>query len=297
MDTYYYSEDNKQFGPFTIEELQDKWIKKNTLIWKEGSAGWEEAQDLPELEKIINNQEPVPNPKPAPPALPKQKTKTGYILKRIVLVICLLIGIIFLRQALINLLHPNPYGYAYMKNGYPNKSKYPSEEPVLFLVAFFIFFIVFIFWKNKSLKDKFPFLWKKQQEKNNNGINPKIKIRGRVSNLKTEQISVGNGLNGNIWSFNVVRYDGNDNPLPKIPVQLRGYSVKGFITEGDEVGLFDNWTPPDTLQVTALFNFSNGSLITANRTKNLGCFIIILLVVIMFFIIVIYSAIHSANNH
>jgi len=66
MKQYYYAIDEKQFGPFTIEELKSKHIKKTTLVWTNGMNDWELAESIEELKEIILN-EPPPLPRKALP--------------------------------------------------------------------------------------------------------------------------------------------------------------------------------------------------------------------------------------
>lgn len=58
MKKYYFVKDNKQHGPFSIEELKDKSIKKTTLVWTEGMNDWVEAESQIELYEILNNTPP-----------------------------------------------------------------------------------------------------------------------------------------------------------------------------------------------------------------------------------------------
>ena len=40
---YFYAENEQQLGPFTVEELKSKRIKKSTLVWTDGMKNWEIA--------------------------------------------------------------------------------------------------------------------------------------------------------------------------------------------------------------------------------------------------------------
>jgi len=62
MKLYYYSENGLQFGPFTIEELAIKNLKKETLVWYEGLDDWVSACKVDELKSILAS---------TPPSLPK----------------------------------------------------------------------------------------------------------------------------------------------------------------------------------------------------------------------------------
>ncbi len=59
MKKYFYLENKKQLGPFTIEELKEKGIRKDTMVWYKGMAEWKKAEELPELKDILGEDEPV----------------------------------------------------------------------------------------------------------------------------------------------------------------------------------------------------------------------------------------------
>ncbi len=64
MKHYFYAENDQQLGPFNIEELKTKLIKKSTLIWTEGLQDWTNASEIEELKDILIS-EPPPIPKKA----------------------------------------------------------------------------------------------------------------------------------------------------------------------------------------------------------------------------------------
>lgn len=49
MSTYYLHDGSNQKGPFTLEELIQQGIDKNSNVWKEGSPDWVKAEHLEEL--------------------------------------------------------------------------------------------------------------------------------------------------------------------------------------------------------------------------------------------------------
>jgi len=65
MDGYFFHDGNEQRGPFTLEELKEKPIKRETPVWKKGLRDWARASDLPELNSIFEN---------TPPAFQKQES-------------------------------------------------------------------------------------------------------------------------------------------------------------------------------------------------------------------------------
>jgi len=64
MKHYYYADNEQQLGPFTVEELKSKRLKKSTLVWTEGMQDWRTANDIEEIKDILISE---------PPPLPKKK--------------------------------------------------------------------------------------------------------------------------------------------------------------------------------------------------------------------------------
>lgn len=64
MKVYYYLIGKDQNGPFTIEQLAEKVLTNETLIWTEGMQNWQKLNDIPELFQIIKPKS-VPPPPPS----------------------------------------------------------------------------------------------------------------------------------------------------------------------------------------------------------------------------------------
>jgi tetratricopeptide (TPR) repeat protein len=62
MKHYYYAINDQQFGPFTVDELKTKRLKKSSLIWTEDMVDWAPAETFLELKEILIS-EPPPIPK------------------------------------------------------------------------------------------------------------------------------------------------------------------------------------------------------------------------------------------
>jgi hypothetical protein len=80
MKHYYYSENDKQVGPFTFEELREKRLKKSTLIWADDLPEWTRADNVEELKDILVS-EPPPLPK-KPAIIPASNPKYDYNYKK-----------------------------------------------------------------------------------------------------------------------------------------------------------------------------------------------------------------------
>jgi hypothetical protein len=67
MKKYLLLKDNKESGPYSLEELSGLSLKKFDLIWVEGSsAHWEYASEFAELKAIIVTPSPAPVYRPEP---------------------------------------------------------------------------------------------------------------------------------------------------------------------------------------------------------------------------------------
>jgi hypothetical protein len=65
MKEYYFLENNEQNGPFTIEQLTNKGLSYESLIWTEGMKDWQKLKDFPELVITLK-------PRSVPPPPPKK---------------------------------------------------------------------------------------------------------------------------------------------------------------------------------------------------------------------------------
>lgn len=52
MEQYFIMQENRQQGPFDLEELALKKLKEDTLVWYEGLKKWKKAYEIDEL-KIL----------------------------------------------------------------------------------------------------------------------------------------------------------------------------------------------------------------------------------------------------
>lgn len=52
MAQYYYTDGSERYGPFTFEQLRERNITPETLVWKEGMADWLPARQVPDLQSL-----------------------------------------------------------------------------------------------------------------------------------------------------------------------------------------------------------------------------------------------------
>ena len=66
MDQYYYTDGKERYGPFTLEQLRDRNIGLETLVWKEGMPDWVAAKNIADLQSLFQPGENFPVQEPAP---------------------------------------------------------------------------------------------------------------------------------------------------------------------------------------------------------------------------------------
>ena len=75
MKYYFYIKNNKEQGPFSLDELKEKTINHSTLVWTEGLSDWIKASDLDEIKYVIVSKLP---PTPKLPPIPKKLDNREY---------------------------------------------------------------------------------------------------------------------------------------------------------------------------------------------------------------------------
>lgn len=53
MVNYFIKNEHKEQGPFTLVQLMERAIKKDTLVWYAGLAEWCAAEDIFELQELF----------------------------------------------------------------------------------------------------------------------------------------------------------------------------------------------------------------------------------------------------
>lgn len=62
MKKYFYAEGEQKHGPFSFDELKEKDINKETMIWFEGLNDWTPAKEIKEVKSILElNPPPIPS--------------------------------------------------------------------------------------------------------------------------------------------------------------------------------------------------------------------------------------------
>ncbi|MFZ4707882.1 MAG: DUF4339 domain-containing protein, partial [Bacteroidales bacterium] len=66
MKQFYIHQNDQQQGPFSLEDLKEKKITKETMIWFEGAEGWIPASQVEELKSLLKI---IPPPLISPPLI------------------------------------------------------------------------------------------------------------------------------------------------------------------------------------------------------------------------------------
>ncbi|MFB6341379.1 CD225/dispanin family protein [Saccharicrinis sp. FJH62] len=61
MKKYFYTDGTNKFGPFTIEELKEKGITRETNVWFQELGEWKPAGSVEELNELFRNMPPPLN--------------------------------------------------------------------------------------------------------------------------------------------------------------------------------------------------------------------------------------------
>ncbi len=75
MKKFYYTDGTNTFGPFTIQELSQKSLSKDTYIWYEGMDNWKKAGELHELDSLFAPRQITPPPIKPPGLRPPPITR------------------------------------------------------------------------------------------------------------------------------------------------------------------------------------------------------------------------------
>ena len=98
MKKYFYMDGTHNLGPFTIDELRERRITRETKVWYQELGDWKPAGEAPELDDLFRFSPPPP-PAPPSPAPSSQATLSippkNYLVESILVTLfcCLPFGI------------------------------------------------------------------------------------------------------------------------------------------------------------------------------------------------------------
>lgn len=102
MSQYYYTDGKERYGPFSLEQLRERNLTSETLVWKEGMSDWQPAKNLSDLNSLFFSTETfqppisIPYTPPPPGVAPK-----NWLVESIIVTIlcCLPLGIVAIINA------------------------------------------------------------------------------------------------------------------------------------------------------------------------------------------------------
>jgi len=114
-------------------------------------------------------------------------------------------------------------------------------------------------------------------------------IVGEVRDFQSRQETRGAGQSSTsiiVWSFRVVRFDDQGNAITPVPVEIRSYSIRGVLSDGDRVEIQERWTPGKTLRPRRLRNLTTGGGIEAKRSRDWIVAVVFAFIVLGFLVFV-----------
>jgi hypothetical protein len=106
------------------------------------------------------------------------------------------------------------------------------------------------------------------------------------------------GLTGRpdmVWNFRLERFDRNGNRLPPVPVEVRGKTMTGALSEGDWIRVSGSWTKGTTLVVREVQDLSTDTRVGAKATGCLTLPVILVAIVIVFIAIGLADAVLAST--
>lgn len=142
---YYIQEDNNQYGPFTIEQLQQRGITRDTLMWCEGMSHWTTAKNIPELINIIqpNQTNNSYSPHGYPLAPPDRPYPEEHKALAIVATIITFLGCYFLPFGIIPLIYSFSIEGKWKRGDYEGAERYAKRAKTW---GIWTLLLPFIFW-------------------------------------------------------------------------------------------------------------------------------------------------------
>lgn len=139
MKNYFYHDGSSKQGPFTLDELKEKGLKRDTPVWCHPMPDWKPAGELPELADLFGQMPPeikkeyTGTPTPPPPPVPKEPMPKTWLVESILatLFCCLPFGIV-------GIVYSVKVDSAYRAGDYDAARKASREAGTWTKVSFFI---------------------------------------------------------------------------------------------------------------------------------------------------------------
>lgn len=79
MNRYFYIDsEGKQKGTFTLDDLRNEPIRKETMVWTQGMAEWKRANDVVDMQPLFDVSPPTDKQLVNPPIQPAQQTSINH---------------------------------------------------------------------------------------------------------------------------------------------------------------------------------------------------------------------------
>lgn len=86
-------------------------------------------------------------------------------------------------------------------------------------------------------------------------------ISGIARAVVQRQEARSTGSTTQVWTFRMERHDGNGNPLPSVPVEMRAASFEGSVSEGDWVEVHGQWREGQTIRPKRVRVLATGAVV------------------------------------
>jgi hypothetical protein len=94
-------------------------------------------------------------------------------------------------------------------------------------------------------------------------------VRGQVSAFQQRFESAGQ-RSILVWDFRLERKTEAGEPLPRVPIEMRGVTFDGSLAEGDFAEAHGAWHDGETLKVTRITNLTTGAIVRARGATGSG---------------------------
>ncbi|MFK3735051.1 zinc ribbon domain-containing protein [Streptomyces sp. NPDC088090] len=128
------------------------------------------------------------------------------------------------------------------------------------------------------------------------GRGPDGELTGVVRDFQQRREQWGNDAEMEIWHFRIERYDESGNKLAVVPVEMRGFSFVGSVSNGDHVHVRGRWRD-GTLRVDELANLTTRARVRGKSYRTARAVAVVLFVLIALAIVTgIVSLVLSGCN-
>ena len=116
-------------------------------------------------------------------------------------------------------------------------------------------------------------------------------VTGDVSHFQMRTELYGDSSSAQIWVFRLERFDDEGNRLPPIPVEMRGLTAQGMISDGDKVEVHGSWREGVLVAQKARNLTTQSTVEFQGYNKRLGrLFLVLAILLVLGFLFIMGSA-------